>query len=472
MLKNKQTLFIYCSIIFVFLFVQIETIAQKQPNLEKIYVTSKERKGKRPIIIIPGILGTSLKNAETGENVWYSVRRSKDDDLDLPVALDIKSSKDNLVPDDVIREINLKLLPDIKVYQSLIETLSKYGGYEEASWDNPPKNLQDKFFVFPYDWRRDNVETAHILIKKIEKLKKDSKQPSIKFNVLAHSMGGLITRYALMYGKADLPKGKPQPTWAGERYFSKVFLFGVPNEGSIGALETLFRGRSSLGTGIDLPFVRDLNPMDVATMPSIFQLIPHKRTGRYYDEDLKPIKVDIFNIETWRKYKWGIYSNDKYLKHFTEAERGRFEQYFSIVLKRATRFHEALDAYSKKRLSVGLFIIGGDCRNTLDALVIYQNEKNDKWITLTKADGFRNSKGTKITDDQIRKLMFVPGDGRVSRTSLLAETLAEDRRRSNLFDSALPLTYAMFMCEEHQDITSNVTIQNNVLTALISEANQ
>lgn len=472
MLKNNDRFFALITLFLILFVLQTSVFAQKEPHLEKIYKDTKTRTGKRPVIIVPGILGSELINAETKEKVWFSVSRSKDEDLRLPIALDLKSSRDVLVPGDVLREVNLKLLPDIKVYQSIIQTLKTYGGYEEASWENPPVNLEDKFFVFPYDWRRDNVETARYLIEKIEKLRRDSKQPDVKFNVLAHSMGGLVARYAVMYGKNDLPDGKPQPDWSGEKYFSKIFLFGVPNEGSTGALKTLFEGRSTLGGGVDLPFVRNLTPLDVATMPALFQLMPHQRTGRYYDEDLKPLKVDLYDIKTWKKYRWGIYSDDKYLKEFTDAEATRFEQYFSLVLQRAKKFHDAIDAYSTKRLSVGMFIIGSDCKNTLDSVVIYEDAKDKKWKTLTEPNSFKTSKGLKVTDEQLKEIMLVPGDGRVSRRSLLAETLAENRRRSNLFDSALPLTYALFICETHEDITSNVSIQNNVLTALVSEADK
>ncbi len=474
MSKNKQSFFFIFPILFLIIG-NVTVFTQKDSDLSKIYANAKTRKGKRPVIIIPGILGSELKNSETGENVWFSVSRSKSDDLSLPVALDLKSSQDKLVPGDILRQVNLKLLPDVKVYKSLIDTLTNYGGYEEAKWDDPPEDLNDKFFVFPYDWRRDNVETARILIEKIEKLQKDSKQPNTKFNILAHSMGGLIARYAMMYGKMDLPSGNPKPTWAGERYFGKIFLFGVPNEGSIGALQTLLEGSSSLsgdGGGYDLPFVRNLSPTDVATMPALFQLMPHQRTGRFYDEDLKPLKINIFDINTWKKYKWGIFNDKDSLKGLSETEAKRFERYFSLVLKRADKFQQALDAYSTKRISVGMFLIGSDCRDTLDALVVYQDKDSKKWTTLTKPNSFKNSKGIKITDEDIRKVMIVPGDSRVSRYSLLAETLAADRRRSNLFDSALPLTYALFICEEHEAITGNTTVQNNLLTALVSEANQ
>ena len=65
--------------------------------------------------------------------------------------------------------------------------------------------------------------------------------------------------------------------------------------------------------------------------------------------------------------------------------------------------------------------------------------------------------------------MFAPGDGRVTRRSLLAEDLA-GRRRSALFNTALPIIYAVFACDRHGDIQNNKILQDNALTALVSEA--
>ncbi|MEJ7711531.1 MAG: hypothetical protein WKF84_17120 [Pyrinomonadaceae bacterium] len=39
--------------------------------------------------------------------------------------------------------------------------MQRYGGYREGSWDNPTTGSdRDTFYVFAYDWRRDNVESA------------------------------------------------------------------------------------------------------------------------------------------------------------------------------------------------------------------------------------------------------------------------------------------------------------------------
>jgi len=148
------------------------------------------------------------------------------------------------------------------------------------------------------------------------------------------------------------------------------------------------------------------------------------------------------------------------------------EQYLGIVLSRAKRFHEALTASSNGRGNVGFFIIGSDCIDTLDAVVIYRDVKKDRWVTLSKPDSFRRSDGVKVDSRQLEPLMLRPGDGRVTRRSLLAETLDGGKKQSVLFNSALPLTYALFMCEVHDKLTGNRTIQDNVLTALVSEASQ
>lgn len=58
---------------------------KKVPNLDAIFAQAKLRKGKRPIIIIPGILGSELINAETKERVWINLSESKTDGLSLPI---------------------------------------------------------------------------------------------------------------------------------------------------------------------------------------------------------------------------------------------------------------------------------------------------------------------------------------------------------------------------------------------------
>ena len=450
--------FTFCLLLFTFAF---NAYAQS-PDLAKIFADSKNVKGKRPIILIPGILGSELVNDETGEKVWFSLRRSKVDDLRLPIVLDLKYSRDNLIANDILRKVKVsRFLSDYEVYKSIIQTLKNYGGYEESSWDTPPKRLEDKFFVFPYDWRQDNVRNARLLIQKIEELKRKSKKPNIKFNVIAHSMGGLITRYAAMYGNADLPRGKPRPTWVGLKHFNKAFLLGTPNEGAASAFQTLLDGYGAV-TGVNLPFVQDLTAIEVFTMPSLFQLMPHRNTYNFYDENLKSLKVNIYDPRVWKKYNWSIYGEKNLSKYFTTAEIGRLESYLELVLLRAKKFHEAINAKSSKGNNFNISLIGSDCSNTLDGFVIYKDARLDKWVTLTRPRGFNNSKGIRITSREVRKLMLSPGDGRVSRRSFLA--------KKSMKNGGVKSTNPIFICEAHDKLTGNAMIQNNILTHLLNES--
>mgnify|MGYP001224360211 CR=1 FL=1 len=191
----------------------------------------EQKKGKNPIIVIPGIMGSKLVNQKTSEVAWVRLSEAKSDDLSLPISPNLAANQDDLVATDIVDKVRIsRFLPSISVYSELIDYLEKKAGYRRGNWEIPLSNDdQDTFYIFAYDWRRDNVESAHLLIQKLERLKAKLKKPDIKFDVLAHSMGGLITRYAAMYGTADLHE-KPNPTWAGAKHFEKIFMLGTPNE--------------------------------------------------------------------------------------------------------------------------------------------------------------------------------------------------------------------------------------------------
>ncbi|HKS30160.1 MAG TPA: hypothetical protein VJS44_20215 [Pyrinomonadaceae bacterium] len=460
--------------------------ARRKPNLERIFAAARQQTGKRPVIVIPGILGTELINSETGEKVWPSIFRSSDDGLELPLRGDITESRDKLVPKKIITTLRLsRLVPEVYIYHNLLGALKNYGGYREGDWDNPATDGdRDTFYVFAYDWRRDNVETARLLVRRIEELKRRLGRADLRFNIIAHSMGGLIARYAARYGDADLPAdGAPlKPTWAGASGISKIFMFGTPNEGSADAFATLLEGYSlTEGLRRRLYLLNTLSREAAITVPSIFQLLPHGETARFLDENLQPIKLDIYDPEVWRRYNWSPYADEDFRRRFAQGDekyarskRGQagedLEAYFRAVLNRARRFHEALDVEAEGETPVALFAFGGDCEETLNAPVILRDEKRNRWVTLTEPRSYKTSTGRRVTEKEVTLAMYSPGDGRVTRRSLLAETLASGRPTGSLFNAGLPISYAVFSCDLHGDIQNNLTLQDNALTALVNEA--
>lgn len=428
--------------------------------------TSAVKKGKAPIIIVPGLNGSELVNSKTNEVVWFKLGRAKDDDLRLPISPNLSRNRDNLVPGDIIRSVQLiKFLPETEIYERLIDALEKRGGYKEGKWDAPPKDgHEDTFYVFPYDWRRDNVENARLLVRKIDALKRKLNKPKLKFNVIGHSMGGLIARYAAMYGNADLPKGKPRPNWAGARSMEKIFLLGTPNEGSVYALKALLEGFSYIG-GLNLPFVQNISRFDTFTIPSIYQLLPHEKTFFAFDENLKPLEIDIYDPKTWDKYDWSIFKDDDFTKKFAAAEQRKAKAYFSAVLARARKFQQALNANTSPKIPVTFYLMGADCKETLNSVVVLRETKKNRWKTLFKEDPFERENGEKVSAEELKKIIYEMGDGVVTKRSLVGETFI----KNNGNKLVIPVTSELFLCEGHSKLATNVDIQDKLFALIWGE---
>jgi hypothetical protein len=296
-------------------------------------------------------------------------------------------------------------------------------------------------------------------------------------------MGGLVARYAARYGDADLPPEGTAlaPTWAGAAHINKIVMFGTPNEGSADAFSTLLDGYSvTEGLRRRIRLLNKLSREDALSTPSLFQLMPHRSSTHFLDENLQPIQVDLYDPAVWRKYGWSAVNDADFRQRFVKGKvfgdyapfRGgsleELDAYFATALKRAKRFHEALDAMEGTDSPVALYAFGGDCEETLNAPVILRDEKRQRWITLTAPRSFSTSTGRRVSASEATAAMFTPGDGRVTRRSVLAEDLA-GQRRSDLFNTALPIIYAVFACDRHGDLQNNKTLQDNALTALVSE---
>lgn len=461
--------------------------ARRTPDLERIFADARAREGKRPIIVVPGILGSQLVNRRTGEVVWPTVFRSSEDGLNLPATPDLEANRDELVAAKIVETAKLaKLAPEVYVYHNLLRALSDFGGYREGDFNNPPADGdRDTFYVFPYDWRRDNVETGRLFARRLEELKSKLNRPDLRFNIVAHSMGGLVARYAAMYGDRDLPPdgSPPRLDWAGAPHISKIFMFGTPNEGSAEAFATLLEGYSvTEGLRRRVRLLNKLSREDVLTAPSIYQLLPHAASARFLDANLQPLSVDLYDPQVWKRYGWAAVNDEKFRASF---ERGRsdgleaptrngtlaeLDAYFAASLARARRFHEAIDAHRSTSVApVRLFAFGGDCEETLSAPVVIRDERRARWVTLTRPRSLRDAGGNKISSDVVRRAMYEPGDGRVTRPSLLGMNIA-GVRASDFYRTALPLAYAVFACDLHSDLQSNKTLQDNALTLLVQEA--
>jgi len=412
---------------------------------------------QNPVVIIPGITGSELINKQTGETVWLSIARSKVDDIRLPIIADPLKSRDGLVAGDILRSVKIGLLPRADIYQGLIDALVKKG-YHEEKWDAPSPNADKaSVFVFAYDWRLDNVQNAQLLVERIEKVKKQLGKPDLKFDIIAHSMGGLIARYAAMYGNADLPPAgrKPVPTWAGDKLFGKIVLLGTPNEGSPLTLEGFINGETFGPIAINLPFVRNISRFDVFTMPAAYELLPTPGAFRLVSSDMKQISVDLYDPKVWAKYGWDPIEDPKFKKTFTPSERKAAPIFFAKMLERAKLFHEALSAASTTKPAVQFALVGSECKETVSGAAVSRDSKKDELKTIFSAPDRNAKEGNTADAKALRAAIYSPGDGIVSTYSFLGSGQL----------SIAPVS-TKFFCEGHNRLAANTDIQDYLIELL------
>ena len=468
--------------------------ARHQPDLQRLFAATRERAGKRPVIFVPGLLGTELANEKTGEVVWPAFFRSSDDELDLPMGPDFLERRDALVPTEAIGETRLlKLLPKVKVFKEFFDAMSIHGGYQLGDMEAPPSGGdRDTLYTFAYDWRRDQVESARLLIRRIDELKRKLGRPDLRFNLVTVSGGGTLARYAAMYGDADLPAGAaaPVPTWAGAEHIHRIFMFGPPNEGTADMLSILISGYSfNHGPHRRVKVIKKLTREDALSSPAVFQLLPHAGTVTFYDEDLRPLRLDLYDPSVWHKYGWSLACEPEYRRRFVArklkgmtprdelaevAARHALDEldgYLTAVLARTRKYHEALNAQGEGRPPVSYYIFAGDCEETLQAFVIVGDEKRGRYKTLTRPRDLRGTDGRRITREEVRRLMFGPGDGRVTRRSLMAETFAGQRPAAGSpYVTTLPIAHSFLTCLVHGYIQDSANVQDSVLTFLVNDA--
>ena len=217
-----------------------------------------------PVILVPGVMGTELKQdiGQISFTFWPNIQQMifwfLDDFMDpLAMNTDGSPSDSSVIIGDMIRSLSGGLY---NIFAGLENSLVSIG-YEE---DND-------LFVFPYDWRLDIRNSSQKLKDKIDAVL--TQTGSQKIDVVAHSMGGLVTKqYTLDNTAAKI---------------DKLIFVGTPHLGSPKSAKMLL-----FGDHLVKIFVPLLNPGEMKylaqNMLSVYQLLPSSsyftQIGRYiYD---------------------------------------------------------------------------------------------------------------------------------------------------------------------------------------------
>ena len=428
-----------------------------RPDLRRLYEFGTPA-GQPPVVVIPGILGSKLRDPASGAELWPgslgSLVFGAKHHLALPFDPATLQPTAEAQPDGLFEAV---LGSDF--YGEILRTLEHEGGYRRTAPGTKADGSQRRYYVFAYDWRQDNVRSAARLDAFIEQIRRDYGDPGLKVDIVAHSMGGLVTRYFLRYGATDvLPQLHRDDFRVPDAGASKVrtaILLGTPNLGSASSLHGFIEGADVGLRGI---------PTEVlATMPSVFQLFPHPVNDWLIDIRGQPLDRDLFDAEIWRRFEWSVFSPEAIarLRPRGAAYLGDLQRLFEANLERARRFVWSLSVRPDKDAGVRIVVFGGDCSLT-PARLLVEEVDGDSVARLRPADIARPQPGI-----DYERLMLEPGDNQVTKPSLLAREKLDptaERHRWLFF----PLAYSFFLCEEHQKLTGNISFQDNLLNVLLS----
>ena len=253
--------------------------------------------GETVTVFIHGYRGSFLVTDDAQRTRAYlspgDVLSSGSANLALPYEGQVfKPTYPALVPDGPLTK--LTLIPAI-VSMDIYQSFMTFGRDELPG-----------FIPFAYDWRQDVVASSKLFCDFLEKL------PAQNIQIIAHSMGGLVTWSCLTQNEAVALRVK------------KVVFAGTPFKGGPGIFDDLFIGSS---TGLNHAL---LSREALFTFSSSHQLLS-ARSDFFVDGSGAAVSLDAFSAHTWITRRWGVFAGET-----TQADR--------VQLQKVLDAHAALHA--------------------------------------------------------------------------------------------------------------------------------
>lgn len=213
----------------------------------------------RPVIVVPGIMGSRLFERTAGgatEPLWP------------PETLSISDAMKRLA--NARRDHVLAPTPLPFVYDGLIAYLTGLGYV-------PGRSL----FVFPYNWTQSNADSGAQLLSRIEAWKDASGSPT--FDVVCHSMGGIVTRSAFVEAAAHQEAPIERVSYIASPHYGapKAYFALHPDidfkfvaTGPVTGLIERFIWRRVLREQDDPEELEEAIAALASQMPSVFELLP------------------------------------------------------------------------------------------------------------------------------------------------------------------------------------------------------
>jgi pimeloyl-ACP methyl ester carboxylesterase len=435
--------------------------APRTPDLKQLYQSANVVVEQPPLILIPGIMGSRLRDKNTHQEVWPGTisRILFHDYRELALHIDADTLKDD--PGTIEAVALTDKVAGQHFYDLIIDTLVDSGSFELTRPGTPVKDAYTRhLYLFPYDWRLDNVESARKLDALIAQLRIDYSRPDLKVDIVAHSMGGIISRYLLEFGTEDvLDRDDAAITMAGASKINRVILLGTPSLGSTNSVENMIDGMKLV--------LKTIKPETLATLPSVYQLFPNADRKPLIGIDGRPLRKDfndgaspergVFDVATWRDLHWSVFAPELESK-VGAAHAELLKRYFAKQLLRAARLQKAL-AREQPASPVKLVVFGADCDLTLSRILVEAHKGH--MVPRFDPAAIQHP----MPGEPYDRLLHEPGDGMVTKASLLGRQSLDPTVHNQ---GGFPIEFSFFLCALHSDLPGNINFQDNLLNAILA----
>ena len=455
----------------------------RDPDLGALYLQAARYEGieRNPVVVIPGLLGSRLVDPDSGRVVWGAFDGNFADPtgaeganlmaLPMGIGIPLDELRDGVVPDGALETLDVSIfgLPfQLDAYRSILKTLGA-GGYIDKDMVQAARGLLDTedlwgenhftCFQFAYDWRRgvpENAEQLSIFLEQravevqAERAKRfgpDAGLEPVQFDLVCHSLGGLVARWYLRYGQDTTATGLAGVPWTGASRVDKCVLVATPNLGSSQALSDMVFGMN-LGA-----FAADYSPAILGTLPTSYQLLPsgsEALVDAAVAGDSAPL-ADVFSETLWQELGWGLASADaepvlaQLLPHVADPEERRAIalDHQRKCLDEARRVAGALGVRAERPAGLDLVLFAGDALET-------------------------PAQAQYLDGGQLWTRRSLPGDGTVTRASALGDRRTETNWTPKL-QSHIDWTQVTFLFRDHIGVVSDPAFVDNLLYQLLEQ---
>jgi hypothetical protein len=424
--------------------------ARKTPVIEPLL----QRDERVPVIVIPGLTGTRLREVDSGRVIWgkaHNVFFPRDGGYAVALPLDpVKSNGKEVVPYEPVWSVRLFGVFRKEVYRG-VRRLFEYNGYRLGDLDDP--GADDSLFFLEYDWRQDSIHTAKLLAQRLEQLRRARGEDVLHVNLLCQSGGCRVARYMIKYGGAELEQARSGSSPPDNIVVDRLVMVGTANGGSLRSLHEMNHGRKYVPV-----LGRRIRPEVLFSMPSLFDALPAYRDDLFVDQQGRPMAVDLFDPASWETYGWSIFeprvarrlAKNKGELFGDEQSRAR---HLATALDRARHFHDLLSRDTEDFPPTRYYMVQSVYEPTPARAMLVQRDEGG-WDTV-----FPNE--SPVADNPyLSSLTNEPGDGRATSESQLA--LSAQERDA--------LTYPpVYVDDSHFHMILDPAAQQQILEFLLDE---